>query len=438
MEWNPVQLCAPQTEERCGYTVTQEVKALWNIELNLAKVLLDVCKKHNLRISVAFGSMIGAVRHQGFVPWDDDMDFYMPREDYDKLNELADEEFNNGGPVVLRSYKHDRHYYKLSLTRICLEGTAFLSHLQSFMGFEYDHSIAIDIFPVDRMPEDEIERENLIDEYINLTQYMELRYYHRERLWRGRSEFIKYKKLAGDKTSWNDEEIYAYLMQKFREVPRTTSKCAYIATYLRSEASARYDNFLNDEIIEIPFERMTVPCYASYDKILTGYYGDWRVPVHYPNDHEGYKKNSFIIDLHNSYKRYQKGFGYFLTQFLWHEKEEFFKYVVNVKHILKLNWLLAHHRNQKIVLWGASIFLKKIILEKAVHDHQNLIGIVDRVETQKGQKIGPYLIYGLADLVYLKPDVIIITIVNHDPSCLISEIEEYMHAKGIKSQLCVI
>lgn len=437
MEWNPIQLCDPQTEERCGYTVTQEVKSLWNIELNLAKALLDVCKKHNLRISVSFGSMIGAVRHQGFVPWDDDMDFYMPREDYDKLNDLADEEFNNGGPVVLRSYKHDRHYYKLSLTRICLEGTAFLSHLQSFMGFEYDQSIAIDVFPVDRMPEDEIERDNLIKEYINLAQYMELRHYWRERLWRGRAEFIKYKKLAGDKASWSDEEIYAYLMQKFREVPRTTSKCAYIATYLRSEACARLDNFIDDEIIEVPFERTTVPCYVSYDKILTRYFGDWRTPVQYPNDHESYKKNSFIIDLYNPYKNYLKSSIYFFREYIGHECGELLKLVINIKHIWKLNFLLARYRNKKVVLWGASVFLNNIILDGKVRDYGNLIGIVDRVETQRGKRIGSYMNYGLSDLTRINPDVIIVTIVNHKKRFM-PEIETYLKIKKLSPRLFVI
>ena len=61
MEWKPDQLCNPEGETLAGYYVSEDVKRLWNIELNLAKILLDVCKKHDLRISVAYGSMIGAV-----------------------------------------------------------------------------------------------------------------------------------------------------------------------------------------------------------------------------------------------------------------------------------------------------------------------------------------------------------------------------------------
>lgn len=438
MEWKPEQLCNPEGETLAGYYVSEDVKRLWNIELNLAKILLDVCKKHGLRISVAYGSMIGAVRHKGFVPWDDDMDFFMPREDYDKLNALADEEFNKKtGPVVLRSYEHDNHYYKLSLIRICLEGTAFFSKLQSMMGFEYDHSIAVDIFPVERLPDDEAAAEKLIKDYINLAQYMELRHYRRERLWKGRREFLSYRNYAAEKRNWSDDRIYGYLMDKFRDVPRKTQLCAHIQTYFRYEAIVVYKSFIDDEIIELPFERTVVPCYKSYDAILTRFFGDWRIPIHYPNDHEGYTGNTFIIDEHNSYKKYLKGSLYFCYQYFLHELENFIKIAVNLKHVLKLNLLLSRYRKKRVVLWGASIFLHRIILEGRVHDHNNIVGIVDRGLAQDGKKIAKFNVYGLPTLSDLRPDVVIITIVNHNKRFM-PEIREYLQVKGLNPMLYVI
>lgn len=81
-------------EVRCGHLVTAQTKRIWNIQLNLAARLLEVCKKHNLKIWCDGGTLLGAIRHKGFIPWDDDMDFAMMRKDFDILQKVATEEFS--------------------------------------------------------------------------------------------------------------------------------------------------------------------------------------------------------------------------------------------------------------------------------------------------------------------------------------------------------
>jgi len=80
-------------EVRCGYKVSSEMKKIWSIELDLARKLKEVCEKYHLRFYMQAGTLLGAVRHQGFIPWDDDMDFVMPREDFDILESIAHKEF---------------------------------------------------------------------------------------------------------------------------------------------------------------------------------------------------------------------------------------------------------------------------------------------------------------------------------------------------------
>ena len=81
---------------------------LQKCQLDLLKAFVAVCEKHNLRYFLVAGSCLGAVRHQGFIPWDDDIDVGMPREDYDKYIELQKE--YEGTKYFIQTYKTDPHY----------------------------------------------------------------------------------------------------------------------------------------------------------------------------------------------------------------------------------------------------------------------------------------------------------------------------------------
>ena len=78
-----------QDEYIDGYFVSSKTKKIWNIELDMLKLLDDICKKYSLKYFVGYGTLLGAVRHKGFVPWDDDIDVFMLRDDYNKLARIA-------------------------------------------------------------------------------------------------------------------------------------------------------------------------------------------------------------------------------------------------------------------------------------------------------------------------------------------------------------
>ena len=84
-----------EEETRCGYLITAKMKSVWNIQIDLVQKLLEVCKRYDLRIWADSGTLIGTIRHKGYIPWDDDIDLVMMRDDYDKLLAVSNAEFKS-------------------------------------------------------------------------------------------------------------------------------------------------------------------------------------------------------------------------------------------------------------------------------------------------------------------------------------------------------
>ena len=77
---------------RSGFLVTSHRKKLWNVQIGLINEFARICKKHNLRWFAYGGTLLGAARHNGFIPWDDDVDLMMLRPDYEKFKVVAAKE----------------------------------------------------------------------------------------------------------------------------------------------------------------------------------------------------------------------------------------------------------------------------------------------------------------------------------------------------------
>lgn len=132
-------------EEREGYLVTREMKEIWAVELDLLNEFMTFCGEHDLRWFVDGGTQLGTARHQGFVPWDDDIDILMPREDYETFLQTA----NFEAPYFLQTPETDEGFVAYH-SRLQRPDTTAISVNSHNCRHAFKQGIFIDIFPLDK------------------------------------------------------------------------------------------------------------------------------------------------------------------------------------------------------------------------------------------------------------------------------------------------
>ena len=157
-------------EFRDGFLVTSDRKRLWNAEIELIVEFQRICEKHNLKWFATGGTLLGAVRHRGFIPWDDDVDLVMPRTDYDRLKKIAAEEFRY--PFFFDFWCENQNqafdvygcWPVIPFAKIRNLGTSMIEAWNLKM---LKQGIFIDIFPMDPFPpfDDSPEPDKMRQEY---------------------------------------------------------------------------------------------------------------------------------------------------------------------------------------------------------------------------------------------------------------------------------
>ena len=143
------------------------LKDLQHLELEIFKYFISLCEKYKLRYFLAGGTLLGAIRHKGFIPWDDDIDVLMPRTDYDRLQnigkKLCDKRYK------LASFELGNLNYPFA--------KIFDTHTQIKKIFDFDETeqqVWIDIFPLDGLPESDAETEKIFKKSLFMRDILKI------------------------------------------------------------------------------------------------------------------------------------------------------------------------------------------------------------------------------------------------------------------------
>ncbi|MGN0345696.1 MAG: LicD family protein [Lachnospiraceae bacterium] len=154
-----------QSEYVDGFYVMEMVKRSWAAQLEVYDIIRNICEKHDIRFFADWGTLLGAVRHNGFVPWDDDMDIGMKRKDLMKFLSVAGEELPEGF-LLLSPYCNAER--KSIITRVVNSGGVCFSesHLAKFHNCPY--VVGLDIFPIDTIPreQEKMEQQRMLLNYM--------------------------------------------------------------------------------------------------------------------------------------------------------------------------------------------------------------------------------------------------------------------------------
>lgn len=127
--------------------IDPRLRKLQLVELEILNEFVRICEAHSLQYYLVGGTLLGAVRHKGFIPWDDDIDVAMPREDYDSFAQIAPQELNS--QYFYQSSETDPYYF-LTYAKIRKNGTEVYE--ERFKNAKFHKGIFIDIFPLDFCP----------------------------------------------------------------------------------------------------------------------------------------------------------------------------------------------------------------------------------------------------------------------------------------------
>lgn len=264
--------------------------ALQKIELDLLKEFIQICDKLKLTYYLVCGSCLGAVKYQGFIPWDDDIDVAMERNDYEKFCAEAPQYLSSG--VFLQNYKSNIKTPFL-FSKLRNSNTTYIE--KSIEHLPINHGVYIDIFPLDGYPKKKIKFFEVKKKRLRLQIACVYTY----KVKASTNLFLKILRLLGYEK--RTHKTNTKLEKLFTSYP--TDDSAFWCNHGNWQGKLEYttrEQYGNGTWATFEGLRVRIP--ERYDEYLTQKYGDWRADL--PEDQKFGHHFAEIIDLNRPYTDY--------------------------------------------------------------------------------------------------------------------------------------
>lgn len=252
---------------------------LQKVELEMLKLVVEICNQLELKYFLVCGSALGAVKYNGFIEWDDDVDIALMREDYEEFLRRAPEMLPQG---YFLQNMHTQKAFPLLMTKLRKDNTTLLE--EQFEHLPMHHGISIDIFPLDGYTE----------KRISATVFEARKWFYNK--YRCFAYKFGYKAFGLNRTM----RSYERMLKKYK-CDNSDIICNHANWQKKLEYAAK-EQYGNGTFAE--FEGLKVRVPENYDAYLTQKYGDWRkeLPPEQRKSHHRYK----VCDINKPYTEYVK------------------------------------------------------------------------------------------------------------------------------------
>ena len=280
-------------EVRCDYLVTEKMKKIWAVNMDLYLEFSRICEKYGLRYYAYAGTLLGAIRHKGFIPWDDDMDVCMPRVDYEKFIELAPSELSE--PFFLQTPFTEPGYYRTMIRLINKKTTRMVSF---FKHSGMSHGLILDIFPLDDCNPNSNEQdiEEILVHAKRCSQYLK----------RNDTDIMTDEHFANWKKYMTNEPMKEWECVQSIAKKDMNCKTDYYCMKVVVIPGSKYNTPLKKEwftaVNKVDFESIKIQIPDGCHEFLTATFGDY---MQYPSiDQRGTWHQNLIIDPERPYTEY--------------------------------------------------------------------------------------------------------------------------------------
>lgn len=289
-------------EMREGFLIESMMKRAWAVELEVLSQVAAVCKRHGIPYYAAYGTLLGAIRHKGFIPWDDDIDIAVKREDYVRLLKLLQKELPQG--YFVNSYytcdTHVQPWASVMNTEYILTDA---EKIKQFWGCPY--VCGIDLYPLDYVSEDMQEDEvqlNLYGIVYDVAQhYMEYETNGELYQYLTQIEQMTGVSLHDDGTMRRQLFLLAEQISGLYQEKECESLTINSSRLGRQNINFKFPKAWFKQAIEVSFETISISVPAEYDQALKMFYGEhYMTPIQCRGGHDYpfYKRQQQFLEEH--------------------------------------------------------------------------------------------------------------------------------------------